>query len=71
MCMFFNLGHTHPGVDTLRETRPLMTFDFGKRAIKVCKCDGKVMHLYNIYLSKTFSRSLKVTLPNIRKVLVR
>ena len=28
--------------DTLRETRPLMTFDFGKRAFKVCKCDGKV-----------------------------
>ena len=26
----------------LRETRPLRTFDFGKRAIKVCKCDGKV-----------------------------
>ena len=27
---------------SLRETRPLRTFDFGKRAIKVCKCDGKV-----------------------------
>ena len=27
---------------TLRETRPLRTFDFGKRAIKVFKCDGKV-----------------------------
>ena len=27
---------------TLRETRPLRTFDFGKRAIKACKCDGKV-----------------------------
>ena len=26
----------------LRETRPLRTFDFGKRAIKVRKCDGKV-----------------------------
>ena len=27
---------------SLRETRPLRTFDFGKRAFKVCKCDGKV-----------------------------
>ena len=46
---------------------PLRTFDFGKRAIKVCKCDGKVTLQY---LSKTFSRSSKVTLPNIRKGLV-
>ena len=29
-----------------------MTFDFGKRAIKVCKCDGKVtftIHFQDIY----------------------
>ena len=37
----------------LRETRPLRTFDFGKRAIKVCKCDGG--HLYI-----TFPRHLPV-----------
>ena len=39
--------------DPLRETRPLRTFDFGKRAIKVCKCDGKVtftIPFQNIYL---------------------
>ena len=27
---------------SLRETRPLRTFDFGKKVIKVCKCNGKV-----------------------------
>ena len=40
-------------VYTLRETRPLRTFDFGKRAIKVRKCDGKVtftIHFQDIYL---------------------
>ena len=40
-------------VFSLRETRPLRTFDFGKRAIKVCKCDGKVtftLHFQDIYL---------------------
>ena len=34
--------HTPDSHRTLRETWPLSTFDFGKRAIKVCKCDGKV-----------------------------
>ena len=45
---FYNgLGGIHNGgycfgLLALRKTRPLRTFDFGKRAIKVCKCDGKV-----------------------------
>ena len=53
---------------SLCETRPLRTFDFGKRAIKL-------INVYDTsplqYLSKTFTCSSKVTLPNIRKGLVK
>ena len=49
----------------LRKIRPLMTFNFVKRTIKDFKNVHDIPHLH--YLSKTFTCSSKVTLPNIRK----
>ena len=60
----------------------LRTFDFGKRAIRFCKCpiikflnlntERDVYYISPLqFLSKTFTCSSNITLPNIRKSLVK